>query len=78
MGDGVHSDVNDGSNFGPTCKTIHAGEDVAMTSRGWQGADKVNVDVVESLQDGCESAAWRVSVPSHLGGLTVGAGASPV
>ena len=48
-----------------------------MTGRGWQGADKVNVDVVESLRDGCKSAGRRLSVQNHLGGLTDGVGASP-
>ena len=34
VGDGVRCDVSDGGGFGPTCKTIHIGEDVAMTGRG--------------------------------------------
>ena len=66
MDDGVRSNVSDGGGFGLTSKAIHAGEHVAMTGRGWQGADKINMDVVESLCDGRESAGRNVSVPWRL------------
>ena len=76
VGHGVCCYVSDGGSLGPTCEAIHAGEDVAVTCRGWQRTDEVDVNVLESLRDGREGARWRVSVARHLGSLTFGAGAS--
>ena len=48
LGDSVRGGVSDGGSLGPACEAIDAGEDVAMASRGRQGPDQVNVDMVEA------------------------------
>lgn len=74
---GVRGDVSDRGGSGPACEAIHAVEDVAVACRGWEGTDKLYVDVVESLCDGREGPGRRVSMPSYFAGLATSAGAGP-
>ena len=51
-GDSLSCDIWDRDGFRPTGETVNAGEQICVSSRGCEGSNRINVDVVKAKCQG--------------------------